>query len=217
MTKQEFIEAIESIYELEVLDDAEGFQLHVDDFYGDITIFINLDDTFNIDIDIFNESNYFRDYTEKYSDAFTLACYKSVCFVLDNKSNIDHEPVKSQRFDSERGIVYTIRYLCKKFDITLINHICNALKNAYVKIDGFYGETYERALLETIANDHDYNGLKNGLKLEDSRLWIGPKGYAMIFTTDIGTKTRFVKVAISESLCDEKSGYRFAALSYHHV
>lgn len=183
MTKLEFVDAIESKYQCEALNDMEGFQLYTDGFWGDITILINNEDTFDINIDIFDECYDMRDGTEKYNDTVNLAYYKSVCSVLEGRPVIDHKLIKSQSFDLHLGVVYTAGYLCNKFDIELINHIFEALKD--VDEDWFYGDTYKQALLETISNDDDYN--EDGFIIEDNKLWFKPKGNAVIFTADIGT------------------------------
>lgn len=184
MTKQEFMDAIELNYQCEPLDDKDGFQLFIDGFFGDFTITINADDTFNINIDVFDEHYDMRCGSEKFHDAFTLACYKSVVSALENVFRIDYELIKSRSFDTNRGLVHTIDYYCKGFDIDFINHIYEALANdAYVGVEGFHGSAYKQALLETIANDDDYKE-KNAFLLDGDKLWLSP-GYAMMFTDDI--------------------------------
>lgn len=179
------MEAIELNYQCEPLDDRDGFQLFVDGFFGDITVIINANDTFNINIDIFDEHYDIHYGFEKFPVAATLAYYKSVVLVLETEFCDDYELIKSQDYDTNRGLVHTVGYLCKEFDIDLINRVCETISNA-VEVDGmdiFHSSVYSQALLETISNDEDYKE-NSGLQYDGDKLWLNP-GYSMIFTSNI--------------------------------
>jgi Restriction endonuclease len=182
MTKQEFIDAIKSNYQYEILNDKEGFQLFIDDIFCDFIITINANETFNITIDIFDE-NYDMHYgSEKFPAVFVLAYYKSVIAILENEFCTNYELIKSEDYDTNRGFVHSLCFFNIKFDVNLVSRICEILSNVNV-MDVLRSDAYDQALLETISNDDDYRENSN-IQFEDNKL-ILKSGYSMIFTGHI--------------------------------
>ena len=183
MNRKTFIDAIESRYKCELLEDREGFNLFIDDFFGDFTTIINTDDTFYINIDIYDEHYTMHYGIEKFPAVSTLAYYKSVVSALENEFCTHHDLIESQEFDTSRGLIYTIGYFCEKFDINLINRICEIITNSSYVMDVFHSNAYDQALLETIFNDDDYRD-NGSLRLDGNKL-VSKSGNDMIFTGDV--------------------------------
>ena len=183
MKKKEFLDAIETAYACEILDEKEGLQLFVDGFYGDVIIVINPDDTFSLNIAVFDSNGdmHYEVDMQSFSAVTTLAYYKSVVNLLEDRVVTDYKFVKQQDEDISCMSIHNVVYHCNRFDFDFVNNICEILTN--VDIDIFCN--YNEALLESVAKDSDF---KESIifKLDGNRL-LSEHGVAMIFTNDIKT------------------------------
>ena len=183
MTKQEFIETIESKYQYELLDGTEGFQLFVDDFFGDFVITLNNDNAFDIRIDVFDIHHDMNYGFEKSPSVFALAYYKIIAIALKNELCDTYALIGTQAFDANRGFVHIVSLHSEKYDVDLINRIFEKLVSTSRDTDVFQSDAYDQALLETVYNDDDYKE-NDHYHLEDNKL-VSKSRNAMIFTGNI--------------------------------
>lgn len=183
MKRKEFLDAIEAAYACEILDEKEGLQLFVDDFFGDVTVVINPDDTFNLNIAVFDSNGdmHYEVDMQSFSTVTTLAYYKSIVNLLEDRVVTDYKFVKQQDEDISCMSVHNVGYHCDRFDFDFVNSICEILTN--FDIDVFCN--YNEALLESVAKDSDFKE-SSIFKLDGNRL-LSEHGAAMIFTNDIKT------------------------------
>jgi len=200
MTKLEFINTLTSNYQCEPLDGidgepldfTEGFQLYIDDVFGFLSVVFNRDDEFSIKITIYDEHHDMHGEILKYQDAFTLAYYKIILDALENTLDNDSKIVSSSGFDADRKFVCCIECFCGTYSLDLISRICISLSNTHHSIEGYRGDIYEHALIETIFNDPDYMELREFQLDINNRAIKSP--YAVIFTGDICNVTRVSRI-----------------------
>lgn len=183
MKRKEFLNTIEAAYECEMLDEKEGLKIFVEGFFGDVTVIINPEDTFILNISVFelNGEIHYEVDMQSFSSVITLAYYKSVVNLLEDKIVTDYKFVKLQDEDICCMSIHNASYHCDRFDFDFVNSICKILTN--VNIDVFYN--YNEALLETVAEDSDFKE-SSIFELNGNRL-LSEHGSAMIFTDDIKT------------------------------
>ncbi|MDD4590638.1 MAG: restriction endonuclease [Parabacteroides sp.] len=170
-------------YHCEALDEKEGLQLFVDGFFADITVTVNCNASFDLNIAVFDENcdmHYELD-MQIFSAITTLSYYKSVVNLLENKIVTNYRLVKQQDDDVSCTCIHNVGYCCDRFDFDFVNHVCEILSKNDIDVFCRYNE----ALLELISKDNDYKDNSN-FKLDGDRM-MSEQRNAMIFTDDIET------------------------------